>query len=53
MRTLLFLVTLSALLLSACTTPPPVSGSISNKMGTLKVYPNGRFEIVVEPRTGK
>jgi len=53
MRTLLFLVTLSALLLSACTTPPPVSGSISNKFGTLKLLPDGHVEIVVEPRTGK
>ena len=52
MKTIIFLATLS-LLLSACTTPPPVSGSISNKMGTLKVYPNGRVEIIVEPRTGK
>ena len=52
MKTIIILVTLS-LLLPACTTPPPVSGSISNKMGTLKVYPDGRFEIVVEPRTSK
>ena len=52
MRTLIFLATLS-LLLSACTMPPPVSGSISNKMGTLKLLPDGRVEIVIEPRTGK
>jgi len=52
MRTLIFLATLS-LLLSACTTTPPVSGSISNKMGTLKLLPDGRVEIVIEPRTGK
>ena len=52
MKTLIFLATLS-LLLSACTTPPPVSGSISNKMGTLKLLPDGRVEIVIEPRTGK
>jgi len=52
MRTLLFLVTLF-LLVPACTTPPPVSGSISNKMGTLKLLPDGRVEIVIEPRTGK
>ena len=38
MRTLLFLVTLF-LLVPACTTPPPVSGSISNKMGMLKLCP--------------
>ena len=52
MRTLIFLAALS-LFIPACTTPPPVSGSISNKMGTLKVYPDGKLEIVVEPRTGK
>ena len=52
MRTLLFLTTLF-LLVPACTTLPPVSGSISNKMGTLKLLPDGRVEIVIEPRTGK
>ena len=52
MKTIIFLAALS-LLLSACTTPPPVSGSISNKMGTLKLLPDGRVEIVIEPRTGK
>ena len=52
MRTLLFLATLS-LLIPACTTAPPVSGSISNKMGTLKLLPDGRIEIVIEPRTSK
>jgi starvation-inducible outer membrane lipoprotein len=52
MRTLLSLATLS-LLLSACTTPPPVSGTLATKAGQLKVYPDGRFEIVVLPRTGK
>ena len=53
MKTIISLVTLSVLLLSACTTPPPVSGSISNKMGTLKLLPDGRVEIVIEPRSGK
>jgi len=52
MRTLLFLASLS-LLFSACTTPPPVSGTLTTKFGQLKVLPDGRFEIVVEPRTGK
>ena len=52
MRTLLVLTTLF-LLVPACTTPPPVSGSISNKMGTLKLLPDGRVEIVIEPRSGK
>ncbi len=52
MRTAIFLAALS-LLITACTTPPPVSGSISHKMGTLKLLPDGRVEIVVEPRSGK
>ena len=53
MKTIIVLTTLSVLLLSACTTPPPVSGSISNKMGTLKLLPTGQVQIVVDPRTGK
>ena len=52
MRTAIFLAALS-LLIPACTTLPPVSGSISNKFGMLKLMPDGRVEIVVEPRTGK
>ena len=52
MKTIIFLSTLF-LLVPACTTPPPVNGSISNKFGTLKLLPDGRVEIVVEPRTGK
>ena len=52
MRSLPFLATLS-LLLPACTTPPPVSGTFATKAGQIKVYPDGRFEIVVEPRSGK
>ena len=53
MKTIIVLTTLSVLLLSACTTTPPVNGSISSKFGTLKLLPNGQVEIVVEPRTGK
>jgi hypothetical protein len=52
MKNLILLSALS-LLIPACTTPPPVSGSISNKMGTLKLLPDGRVEIVIEPRSGK
>jgi len=44
MRTAIFLATLS-LLIPACTTPPPVSGSISNKMGTLKLLGGGFFSV--------
>ncbi len=51
MRTLILLVALT--LLPACTTQPPVTGTLVTKAGQLKVYPDGRFEIVVEPRTSK
>jgi hypothetical protein len=46
---------LTALLLfvSACTTPPPVSGTFTTKDGQIRVHPDGRFEIIVEPRSSK
>jgi len=53
MKTIIVLTSLSVLLLSACTTPPPVSGSITSKFGTLKLLPTGQVEIVVDPFTGK
>jgi len=37
----------------SCTTPPAVQGEFINKDGRIKVHPDGRFEIIVEPRTGK
>jgi hypothetical protein len=52
MKHLILLAALS-LFIPACATQPPVSGSISNKMGTLKLLPDGRIEIVIEPRSGK
>ena len=50
---ILFLAAAFAILLSACSTPPPVSGSIASKVGAIKLLPDGRVEIVIEPRTGK
>ena len=46
---------LTALLLfvSACTMPPPVSGTFTTKDGQIRVHPDGRFEIIVEPRSSK
>ena len=52
MKTALLLIAVS-LLLSACATPPPVSGTFVTKAGQIKVHPDGRFEIIIEPRTGK
>jgi hypothetical protein len=39
--------------LTSCATPPGVSGEFISKDGRLTVHPDGRFEIVVEPRGGK
>jgi hypothetical protein len=52
MRTAIFLAALS-LLIPACTTPPFVQGEFISKDGRIKVHPDGRFEIVIEPRSGK
>jgi len=47
------LILLAALSLVSCTTPPPVNGTIANKDGRITVHPDGRFEIIIEPRSGK
>jgi starvation-inducible outer membrane lipoprotein len=52
MKTAVLLAALS-LLMSACTTPPPVTGTFATKAGQIKVHPDGRFEIIIEPRTAK
>jgi hypothetical protein len=49
---ILFLVALS-LILPACTNLPAVQGEFISKDGRIKVYPDGKFEIVIEPRSGK
>ena len=51
MRFAIFLTALC--LLPACTTPPPVNGTFITKAGQIKVHPDGRFEIIIEPRTSK
>ncbi len=51
MKLLILLAALS--LLPACTTQPPVSGTFVTKAGQIKVHPDGRFEIIIEPRTYK
>ena len=52
MKNLIILAMLS-LLIPACTTLPPVSGMVANKFGKVTLTPEGRVEIVIEPRTGK
>jgi hypothetical protein len=39
--------------LSSCATPPGITGEFISKDGLIRVNPDGRFEIVVEPRTSK
>ena len=52
MKTLIFSAALS-LLLPSCTHPPAITGEFTSKDGVIKVRPDGRVEIVVEPRTSK
>jgi uncharacterized lipoprotein YajG len=51
MKTLILLAALS--LLASCTAPPPVTGIFATKAGQIKVHPDGRFEIIIEPRSSK
>lgn len=37
----------------SCTHPPAITGEFISKEGVIKVHPDGRFEIIVEPRTSK
>ncbi len=52
MKTLILLAALS-ILLSACATPPPVSGSVESKFGGFRLLPDGRIEITVNPKSAK
>jgi hypothetical protein len=40
------------LVLPSCITPP-ITTRLSTRDGLIKVHPNGRFEIIIEPRTSK
>ena len=52
MRTLIFIAALS-LLLPACSSLQGLSGQFATNAGLIKIHPDGRFEIVVDPRTSK
>ena len=39
--------------LASCATPPGITGEFISKDGLIRVNPDGRFEIIVEPRTSK
>jgi hypothetical protein len=47
------LAVLSLPLLASCSAPPPVTGTFASKDGFVRVHPDGRFEIIVEPHTTK
>ena len=40
-------------LLNSCALPLPISGEFTSDKGTLIVHPDGRVEIVVEPKSSK
>lgn len=40
-------------LLASCATPPPVTGTFATSDGTIRIHPDGRVELVVEPRATK
>ena len=42
---------LSLPFLASCSAPPPVTGTFANKDGQIRIHPDGRFEIIVEPRS--
>lgn len=52
MKILIFIAAMS-LLLPSCTHPPAITGEFISKEGVIKVHPDGRLEIIVEPRTSK
>lgn len=52
MKTLIVLAAV-ALILPSCTTPPHVTGEFISKDGTIKVHPDGRFEIVMNATSAK
>ena len=47
------ILTALVLFVSACTAPPPITGNFANKAGQIRVHPDGRFEIIVEPNSSK
>lgn len=51
MKTLVLAIIVSTVL-SSCSNPP-VSGTVSHKLGTLTLDPQGRVIVVVEPKSGK
>ena len=40
-------------LTASCTSPPPFSGTLVHRSGTLRLRPDGGFEMAVEPLNAK
>jgi hypothetical protein len=53
MKTTICFAAALSLLLPSCTHTPAITGEFISKDGVIKVRPDGRFEIVVEPSTSK
>ena len=53
MKTLISIAAALSLLLPSCTHAPAITGEFISKDGVIKVRPDGRVEIIVEPRTSK
>ena len=49
---MLLLAVVSALTAS-CASPPPFSGTLVHRSGTLRIRPDGGFEMAVEPHSAK
>ena len=50
-RSILLLAIAAAL--ASCTSVPPVSGTILTEQGEIRVHPDGRIEVVIEPLSDK
>jgi hypothetical protein len=53
MKTTICFTAALSLLLPSCTHTPAITGDFISKDGVIKVRPDGRFEIIVEPRISK
>ena len=42
-----------AILPLSCASPPPVSGTLVHRLGSLRVLPDGSFEVAVAPIRSK
>ena len=50
-RSILLIVVSAAL--ASCAGVPPVTGTIVTEQGEIRVHPDGRVEVVIEPQSDK